>query len=132
MERVVSVVLDRRHSLVWSLNTGFIVQILEKLLGSEPSYSNFFKTFTHPLTSKLIRRLSTVKTTKERLAVFVPLKKFVSRGLEEQRDELVQLGMYEEGDPENFLSDPDEIADRMMRALVLNDFDLVRALKRLL
>ena len=125
VERVVSILLDRKHLLVWNLNTGFIVQIMEKVLGVEPSYSNFFKTFTHPLTSKLIRRLSMVKTSNERLAAFAPLKKFVAKGLEEQRDELVELGMYEEGDPENFLSNPDEIGDRMMRALVLNDFDLV-------
>ena len=129
VERATSVILDRRHLLVWNLNTGFIVQILDKVLGAEPSYANFYKTFMHPLTSKLMRRLSTDRTTKERLAGFTPLKKFVAKGLEEQRDELVELGMYEDDDPENFLSDPDGIADRMMRALVVNDFDLVSVSK---
>jgi hypothetical protein len=99
--------------------------ILTKLLESPPTYSNFFKTFIHPLGSRLIRKLSSIRTTKERLALFAPLQKFVARGLADQRDELVELGMYEKDDPENFLANPEEITERIMRALVLNDFDFV-------
>jgi hypothetical protein len=33
--------------------------------------------------------------------------------------------MYGPDDPENFLSNPEEIAERIMRGLIMNDFDLV-------
>lgn len=59
------------------------------------------------------------------MALFAPLQKFVARGLADQRDELVELGMYEKDDPENFLANPEEITERIIRALVLNDFDFV-------
>ena len=64
-------------------------EMLHKLLGSNPSYSNFFCKFIHPLHSKLIRQLTSVRTTNERLAMFKPLLKFVTKGLADQRDELV-------------------------------------------
>jgi hypothetical protein len=43
------------------------------------------------LTSKLYNRLSHVLTMDEKLAAFAPLKKFVAKGLAEQRDELVSM-----------------------------------------
>jgi hypothetical protein len=57
--------------------------------------------------------------------MLAPLCKFVSRGLAKQRDELVDLGLYEKDDPNNFLFDPDTIAERMIRGLMLSDFDMV-------
>ena len=33
--------------------------------------------------------------------------------------------MYARNDPQNFLAHPDDIADRMIRGLVLSNFDLV-------
>ena len=40
----------------------------------------------------------------------------------------VELGLYAKDDPENFLSNPEDIADRMIRGLILSSFDLVNPL----
>ena len=69
--------------------------------------------------------MTSIRTPDERLAMFAPLCKFVAKGLAKQRDELVDLGLYEQDDPENFLSDPETIAERMIRGLMLSDFDMV-------
>ena len=128
--RVIRVLTRRPYTLssLSMLNTTIIVDVFKKLLDAEPTYANFYRRFIHPLTSRLIRRLASVRTQQERFVLFAPLKRFVANGLSEQRDQLVELGMYEKDDPENFLNDPDEIAERMVRAMIMNDYDLVSLL----
>ncbi len=62
-----------------------VFRTLEKLLGSDPKFANFFSTFTSPLDSRKVRRLATTRTIAERLELCLPLKQYLSEQLAAQQ-----------------------------------------------
>jgi hypothetical protein len=105
-------------------------QVLENLMAPEhrPTYNNFFSTYIHPLNSKTISRMTTYRTLRERVELFLPLQQYVAVHLTMSDARLKIEGVYApKGEEESkYLSHPPTmIAVAMCRMLVTSgsDFD---------
>ncbi len=107
-------------------------EVLERLLETPPTYSNFFSRFVHPLDSRLIHRLSSFRTPRERVEACLPLRMFVARELAEQQGELIVDGVYapdEDDTGGSYLSQPQQVSLAVCKLLVSANLDFEQLLK---
>ena len=98
-------------------------EIIEKLLKDKPNFSNFFSKFINSMNSKLMKRLSSLRTLQERMGLFLPLKQYISEELAREHVELIIEGVYAPTVEEVGISSPQVIGNAMCRILVHSSFD---------
>jgi len=69
-------------------------EILGKLLETAPTFSNFFSSYSNPLTSTKTLKLINFKTTEERQELFRPLEVDIADQLQQQEGDLTVEGLY--------------------------------------
>ena len=68
--------------------------IIGKLLDTSPNFSNFFSSYSHPLTSSKTLKLINFKTSQERRELFGPLELDIAEQLKQQQGDLTVEGLY--------------------------------------
>ncbi len=108
-----------------------VYDILERLLEAKPGYANFFSRFLHPLESRVIHRLASFRTVREKVDACLPLRIFIAQELAAQQVELIVEGVYapSQEDEDKYLPQPEQVALAVCRLLVTSELDFEHLLK---